>query len=235
MMKRRGYGPQVAAAVLVFFGLAGASTNASGGESAPKPVRVAVLLYDGVEILDVAGPLEVLTSTMVEREGKPLHAFEVYTVAERSKPVTANNAGKTFVPDHVLAAAPKPQVLIVPGGETASAEANGALIKWIRNVSEGTEVTASVCTGAFLLAKAGLLKGKLVTTHWYFLDRLEEEHPDVEVKRDVRIVDTGRIITSAGVSAGIDMALHIVERYYGRDAARLTARVMEYEGTAWTQ
>ncbi|HKQ60544.1 MAG TPA: DJ-1/PfpI family protein [Candidatus Polarisedimenticolaceae bacterium] len=215
------------------FGLAGFGTTLFAIEPAPQKLRVAVLLYDGVQILDVAGPLEVFTGTTIDKEGKQQRAFEVYTVAERSGPVTANNAGKTFVPDYTLAAAPQPQILIVPGGDTASAEANAALIAWIRRTSAGTEVTASVCTGAFLLAKAGLLQGKPATTHGYFLDRLAGQYAGVDVKRDVRFVDAGRIVTAAGVSAGIDMALHLVERYHGRDTARRTARVMQYEGTAW--
>lgn len=232
---KQGSEKRIAAAALALLGLIGVIPTSAAGEPAPKPLRVAVLLYDGVEILDVAGPLEVFTSTTIEREGRQARAFEVYTVAERSKPVTANNAGKTFLPDYTLASAPAPQILIVPGGDTAGAEANRALLGWIQKISEGTEVTASVCTGAFLLAKVGLLKGKPATTHWYFLDRLAGEYPDVEVKRDVRFVDAGRVITSAGVSAGIDMALHVVERYHGRDAARSTARVMQYESPPWWQ
>jgi transcriptional regulator GlxA family with amidase domain len=105
-----------------------------------------------------------------------------------------------------------------------------ALVVAIRRWSTKTELTASVCTGAFLLARAGLLDGKPATTHWYFLDRLAKEYPSVQVKRDVRFVDSGRVMTSACVSAGIDMALAIVERYYGRDVAQYSAKVMQYEG-----
>jgi transcriptional regulator GlxA family with amidase domain len=208
--------------------LAARSAVAQAPAKTGPPIRVAILLYDGVQVLDVAGPLEVLTSASMEQK-----AFDVYAVAEKLRPIRANNAGTVYLPRYTLATAPAPQILIVPGGDTAAAESNPRLVEWIRKTSQGTELTASVCTGAFLLAKAGLLTGKPATTHWYFLDRLAKEFPSVEVRREGRYVEAGNVLTSAGISAGIDMALHIVERYRGREAAVSTARIMQYESPDW--
>jgi transcriptional regulator GlxA family with amidase domain len=198
-------------------------------QEARSPIRVAILLYDGVQVLDVAGPLEVFTSSLIRSEGKVRQAFDTYLVAERLDPVRANNTGAVFLPKHTLQNAPPPDILIIPGGDVAEAQRNEPLIAWIKRTSEKAELTASVCTGAFLLAEAGKLSGKSATTHWATLDALARQFPDVRVKRDVRYVDEGKIITSAGVSAGTDMALHIVERKLGRSIAEFTARNMQYE------
>ena len=222
----RTFGCALAVALLLATALP-AAEPAPAKPAPPAPVRVAILLYDGVQVLDVAGPLEVFTGARDLHGGGA--AFDVYLVAERAEPITSNNTGKVYVPRYTLPDMPAPQILIVPGGDTRAAEANPALIEAIRGWSGKTELTASVCTGAFLLAKAGLLSGKPATTHWYFLDRLKKEYPGVDVQRDTRFVDAGKIMTSAGISAGIDMSLKIVERYLGQEAADMTARVMQYE------
>jgi transcriptional regulator GlxA family with amidase domain len=140
--------------------------------------------------------------------------------------------GLRVTPDYALAVAPPIDVLIVPGGWGTRREAgNAPLIAWIGATAAATQVTASVCTGAFLLAGAGLLSGRQATTHWASLDRLQAQHADIAVQRDTRWVDEGRIVTSAGISAGIDMSLHLVARLGGRALAEATARQMEY---AWT-
>ena len=225
--------------LLIFFLVATVLLCASFGSAEPqahqKPIRVAIVLYDGVQVLDVAGPLEVFTTSSIDTNGKSVPAFDVYMVSETLDPVKANNNGNVYIPKYALADAPAPEILIVPGGDTTRAESNSHLIDWIRKTSEKTEVTASVCTGAFLLAKAGLLNKKPATTHWYFLDRLTKEFPEIDVKREVRFVDSGKIVTSAGISAGIDMALHLVKRLYGQDTAQLTAKIMQYDGQNWMQ
>jgi len=217
-----------ALAVAVYLATALPAAEPAPAKPAPAPpVRVAILLYDGVQVLDVAGPLEVFTGARDAHGGGA--AFDVFLVAERPGPVVANNTGQVYQPRYTLKDAPQPQILIVPGGDTRAAEANPVLIEAIRNWSKKTELTASVCTGAFLLGKAGLLEHRMATTHWYFLDRLAKEYPNTEVVRDVRFADAGKIMSSAGVSAGIDMALAIVQRYLGKEATDLTARVMQYE------
>jgi transcriptional regulator GlxA family with amidase domain len=220
---------------ILFFSLTAGITGNTESKPTGKAIRVAILLYDGVQVLDVAGPLEVFTASTTEIDGKRTPAFEVYMVATNLEPVKANNAGNVYVPQYSLDNAPDPQILVVPGGDTTRAEGDSRLITWIRKKSETSELTASVCTGAFLLAKAGLLDKKSATTHWYFIERLDKEFPEIDVRKDVRFVDSGKIVTSAGISAGIDMALHIVKRYYGSDTAQFTAKVMQYESSGWMQ
>jgi transcriptional regulator GlxA family with amidase domain len=196
-------------------------------------LRVQILAFDGVEALDFAGPFEVFTTASRvharQRAGEaPL--FDVKSVAAGE--VVLARAGLRLLPDLPLAEAPQADVLLVPGGVVDAALASSATLAWIETQARGARITASVCTGAFLLAASGVLQGNArVTTHWEDTAELAEKFPELEVVQDVRWVDNGRIITSAGISAGIDMSLHLVERLAGRDLALRTARQMDF---AWT-
>lgn len=189
---------------------------------------VGILIFDEVEVLDFAGPFEVF-SIVGQREGDG--AFDVYTIAEKPAPVTARN-GLRVIPDKSFADNPRPDIILIPGGYgTRPLLERPDVIDWIAARSAGAELTLSVCTGALLLAKAGLLDGLEATTHWGALDLLAEIAPDVTVQRETRVVDNGDLITSAGVAAGIDMTFHIVARMLGNEVAEEAAHYMEYPWT----
>lgn len=188
--------------------------------------NLAILLFDDAEVLDFCGPFEVFS--VASRQTDPL-AFDVFTVAEKPEPIAARN-GLSVNPYHTLTDCPKPDVLLVPGGMGTRKEINNRpLIDWIKRTAEDAELVLSVCTGALLLGKAGLLDGLDTTTHHVALDLLREIVPTATVHENCRFVDNGRIITSAGIAAGIDMSLHVVERLLGPDVAAATARHMEYQ------
>lgn len=191
-------------------------------------LTVGIVLFDEVEVLDFAGPFEVFAMAGVIGEG----AFNVVTVAERAdaaQPIVARN-GLKVVPDYRLADAPPLDILVVPGGQGTRHEVtNMPLIRWIRDRAAAAMLTTSVCTGSFLLAETGILTGKTVTTHWASVQRMRDAYNWITVRDDARFVDEGEIITSAGVSAGIDMALYVVSRLKGADLAAQTARRMEYD------
>lgn len=196
--------------------------------------NVGIFVFDDVEVLDFAGPYEVFTTaTRVHArdnaaEGK---AFDVFTVAQSTAQVRAR-AGLAVTPDHDFSRHPKIDLLIIPGGVVKAELDKPAVMEWIKTVSAHTELTASVCTGAFLLAQAGLLDGRNATTHWEDIDDLRSMFPSLMVQPNVRWVDEGKLITSAGICAGIDMSLHIVERTISRDCALKTARQMDFD---WTE
>ena len=191
------------------------------------PHTVAILLFEEVELLDFAGPFEVFS--VAGREG----AFDVYTVAERTEPLRTRG-GLTVVPDRALANLGKPDVFVLPGGQGArTAMRRDAVLKAARDASAHAEMVLSVCTGALILAAADLLDGPRATTHHSVLDDLAEMAPGTEVVANQRFVDTGSIVTAAGISAGIDAALHVVGRLEGHSLAQTTARHMEYTGTDW--
>jgi transcriptional regulator GlxA family with amidase domain len=195
---------------------------------ADQPLSVGILIFDDVEVLDFCGPFEVFSSARAADAAGATALFRVFTVAERAGVVRCR--GNLLVQPHfTIADHPPIDLLVVPGGWGTRREArNAALLDWIAAQDQGSTLTLSVCTGAFLLAARGLLDGKPATTHWASLDRLAEGYPAIEVRRDVRFVDAGHVVTSAGVSAGIDMALHVVERLRGPAVAAATARNMEY-------
>jgi transcriptional regulator GlxA family with amidase domain len=176
-----------------------------------------------MELLDFAGPGEVFQAAGPK--------FKVYTVAASTEPVVSQGFVK-IVPEYSIQDCPKPDLLVIPGGATSATVKNPDVIAWVKRVSGETEVTMSVCTGAFILAKAGLLDGQEATTHWFHLTRLGKAAPNIQVRSKVRFVDSGRIVTTAGVSAGIDGALHVVDRLIGREAAERTAHGMEYNWDA---
>lgn len=189
--------------------------------------HVGILLFDDVEVLDFAGPFEVFStaSRIVERSGAP-RPFDVFTVAAQSS-VRARH-GLVVVPMHRIGEEPPIDVLVVPGGVVSAVLRHRPTIEWIADRARSSRLVSSVCTGAFLLAEAGLLHGRPATTHWEDLDDLAAAYPRVGVRRGVRFVDDGDVITSAGISAGIEMSLHVVGRLLGPDWARRTARQMEY-------
>lgn len=187
--------------------------------------RVSLLVFDEAEVLDVAGPFEVF-SVAGRRHG--LEPFEVALIAERAGPVRLRN-GFTIQPHFTLADAPAPDILVIPGGYGTRREIdNPALVAWLRDAGGRVELLLSVCTGALLLAKAGLLDGLDATTHHLTYALLRELAPKARVREGERFVDNGRVVVAGGVSAGIDMALHVVERLLGTELAEETAAYMEY-------
>jgi transcriptional regulator GlxA family with amidase domain len=186
--------------------------------------NVAILIFDNVEVLDFAGPFEVFSVTG-RRETLP--PFNVYTVAEKS-PVMARN-GLSVNPRYTLDDCPPPDIIVVPGGYGTRREMNNpAIVEWVQAHNQRADLMLSVCTGALIYGKAGLLDNLPATTHFGAFGELRDISPTITVREDIRFVDNGRIVTSAGISAGIDMALHIVARLLGEDQARDTAEYMEY-------
>ena len=191
--------------------------------------RTAIVIFDEVEVLDFAGPFEVFSVTGRRRKLEP---FDVYTVAERATPVLARN-GLSINPKYSFADAPVPDILVLPGGYGTRREMkNPLMLEWVARTAPRCELVLSVCTGALVLGAAGLLDGREATTHFMAFDELRAVAPAATIREGVRMVDNGNLILSAGVSAGIDMSLHVVAKLLGADVARETARYMEYDG-AW--
>ena len=188
---------------------------------------VGIFLFNEVEVLDFAGSFEVFSLAESENSER---AFRVCTVARTNAPVRARN-GLTVLPEFDFSSAPKLDLLIVPGGYGAEELEirEPETIRWLQSMAGQVEIVASICTGAFLFAEAGLLNGKKATTHWMDLDRLEREYPAVQVQRNTRFVDEGALLTSGGISAGIDLSLYLVQRLLGAPASKKTARRMEYD------
>jgi len=192
--------------------------------------QVGVVVYEEVEVLDFCGPFEVFSVTRLKEEKRreEPYPFSVLLVAETKSPVVATG-GMKVVPDHDLDSCPRLDILVVPGGWGSRHQMhNERLLKWIADRSRQAETLASVCTGALLLGKAGLLDGKRATTHWRVLDWMQELFPKVTVEKRLHFVEDGTLFSSAGISAGIDMSLRVVARYYGEAVARAAARHMEY-------
>ncbi len=192
--------------------------------------RVGIVLFENIEILDFCGPFEVFSATRLneERRREDPSPFEVLLVAEKNGPLVTTG-GMKVIPDHTFESCPKLDILVVPGGWGTRKELeNPTMLNWLRLRASEVETLTSVCTGSMLLGFAGLLDGHHATTHWRSLDWMRESFPSVTVEYDKHVVEEGRIFTSAGISAGIDMALKVVERYWGEDIARATARHMEY-------
>ncbi len=180
--------------------------------------KVAIYTQDGAEILDLAAPLEILS----------VAGFEVYTVGAVKEPIKAQRL-LTIIPDYDLASAPDPDILLfVGGGGTAKKAKKGKLKRWIQDLSSKADMTMSICTGVFFLAEAGILDGKNATTFKGSLDYLEESFPKIQVERGPRVVQDGNVITTAGISAGIDGALHLVEQTLGLDVAQAIQGYIEY-------
>jgi transcriptional regulator GlxA family with amidase domain len=207
--------------------------STSTGPGRPRtPIPVAFAITDSATMIDFAGPWEVFQDVMLD-EGSSHAAimpFRLYTVGDVREPVTVTG-GMKVVPDYTFADAPPPKVVVV-GAQRGSP----ALLKWLQAVAarRDTDVVMSVCTGAFKLGDAGLLDGKAATTHHDFFDSFSERFPRVELKPGRRFVQSDdRIFTAGGLTSGVDLALHIVARYYGEAVASKTAAYMEYQGTGW--
>jgi transcriptional regulator GlxA family with amidase domain len=193
-------------------------------------IPVAFAISEGVTVIDFAGPWEVFQDVHVAERGADMEEqmpFELFTVSEKTEPITGSG-GLKLIPDYTFASAPQPRVVVVPAQRGSS-----ALHQWLREISKTADLTMSVCTGAFQLGKAGLLSGKAATTHHDFLDRFAKAFPDVTVKRGLRFVEGEKISTAGGLSSGIDLALRVVDRYFGRDVAQATASYMEYQSKGW--
>jgi transcriptional regulator GlxA family with amidase domain len=191
-------------------------------------LTVGILIFDGAEVLDFCGPFEVFASaTTLGVDTDRVALFRVVTIAEEDRVITCNG-GLLVQPMATIVQHPPLAILLVPGGHVP--RGNARLLQWIRQQDQMTRLTTSVCTGAFLLAEGGLLNERRATTHWTGIEELRRRYPTVTVLSDVRFVDEGHIVTAAGVSAGIDMSLHVVARLFGPRVAAQTARDMEY---AW--
>lgn len=192
-------------------------------------LHVAILVFPGVEVLDFAGPFEVFSVAARIGQRDTGHApFKVSIVGASGAAVTARH-GLGIVPHHGFADVPGVDLLIVPGGLMEQPLADAATLAWVMRAHRQAALTASVCTGAFVLARLGIVRGLAVTTHWSDIAELRGSYPDLDVRDCATFVDQGAIVTSAGISAGIGMSLHLVQRILGAAAARTTARVMEYD------
>lgn len=192
--------------------------------------RVGIVLFENIEVLDFCGPFEVFSVTRLDEERRQAEPspFEVLLIAEQEGPVLATG-GMQVIPDHTFESCPKLDILVVPGGWGTRKELkNPVLLDWLRGRAAEVETLTAVCTGSMLLGFAGLLDGCHATTHWRSLDWMRASFPSVTVEYDKHVVEDGRIFTSAGISAGIDMALKVVARYCGETIARATAGQMEY-------
>ena len=190
---------------------------------------VAIYVFPEAEILDFAGPYEVFTtaSRVFEKTNPGASApFVTFTVARKAALVRAR-AGLVVLPDYDFHNCPLADVLVIPGGDVTAEVNDPHIVEWIQAYSRRASITASVCTGAFLLAKAGLLDGKAATTHWEDIEDFRTQFSNVKVREGVRWVDEGPVVTSAGIAAGIDMSLHLVSRIAGQDLALATARQLE--------
>jgi putative intracellular protease/amidase/YHS domain-containing protein len=210
----------------------GREDNASAVTTNPlKPpaqgsIPVAFLISEGAVMIDFTGPWEVFQDVMVP--GRTDHPFHLYTVSESTSPIHASG-GMKIVPDYTFENAPAPKVIVIP----AQSQPSEATLGWIRKSTKTTDVTMSVCTGAFVLAKTGLLSGKAATTYHGAFVSFASEFPDIHLKRGARFVEDGNLASAGGLSSGIDLALRVVERYFGREVAQKTAYNMEYQGLGW--
>lgn len=214
----------------------GMAKEQQGAKQAPamplKPpaegsIPVAFLLSDNAVVIDFGGPWEVFANVSVPgRAGGPV--FQLYTVGATEAPITTYG-GMKIVPNYSIANAPAPKVIVVP----AQTVSDPAVLDWLREASRTADLTMSVCTGAFILAHAGLLDGKPAVTHHGAFREFAMKFPRVALKRGARFVEEGNLATAGGLSSGIDLALRVVERYFGRAVASSTAYAMEYQGQGW--
>ncbi len=190
-------------------------------------INVAFLLSDNAVVIDFAGPWEVFENVSIAADSSS-PAFRPYTVAESIAPIQASG-GMTIMPNYTFENAPTPQVIVIP----AQSDPSDAAIAWIVHASQTADLTMSVCTGAFVLAKTGLLSGRPATTHHGAYTQFVMDFPDIKLKRGARFVETGKFASSGGLSSGIDLALRVVERYFGYKVALQTADKLEYQGQGW--
>lgn len=221
--------------------LAGAEQPSPAGESAKStaalsplkppasgPIPVAFVISKGAVLIDFAGPWEVFENATIPGRGMMDSAFEVYTVAETLDPVTVSG-GMKIVPSYTFQNAPAPKVVVIP----AQDDSPEPMLNWIRKATQTSDVTMSVCTGAFVLAATGLLNGKAATTHHAAYSDLEMKFPDIQVKRGARFIEEGNLATAGGLTSGMDLALRVIGRYFGEEAIERTAFQLEYQGQGW--
>jgi putative intracellular protease/amidase/plastocyanin len=207
-------------ALVLFCSTIDPSTAPDAQKSDERRRNVAILVYDGMEILDFAGPGEVFAANS--------DSFNVYTVAAKSAPILSQRF-VTITPRHTIRDAPTPDILVIPGGGTRGVTQDAELMKWVGDSARGAEIVLTVCTGAFVIADTRLLDGLEATTWHGAVDSFRQAYPKTIVRENVRFVDNGKFVTTAGVSAGIDGSLHVLSKLLGPDAARATARYMEYD------
>ncbi|VFJ14599.1 DJ-1/PfpI family protein [Candidatus Nitrosocosmicus franklandus] len=201
-----------------------------GQEFDSRHKTVGILIFDNVEVLDVAGPFEVFSVTRLDENKRDYtdSPFRIYLIAEKEYVIRAIG-GLKLTPDYTFNNCPKLDLFIVPGGWGTRSEINNLnLIQNIHNLSQNSSLTASVCTGSSLLGKAGLLEGKMATTHWRTFNFLGTTAPNAKIKRNVLFTEDQKIFTSAGVTSGISLALHLVSYFFGLDVGMATARFMEF-------
>jgi transcriptional regulator GlxA family with amidase domain len=226
--RRQKFGSVIAIALFL---IGHSATSAAPPEVNPlKPpvkgnIPVAFVISQGAVIIDFCGPWEVFRDVDIPGQDGP---FQLYTVSDKTDPITAGG-GMKIVPNYSFANAPAPKVIVIP----AQSKPSEAMLKWIRESTKTTDVTMSVCTGAFVLAKTGLLSGKSATTFHAAFGSFAMQFPDITLKRGARFVEDGNLASAGGLSSGIDLALRVVERYYGREVAQKTAYNMEYQGQGW--
>ena len=240
-MKRRDFLMMGAAAGAMSMGLSATAEKSVlsaspilRGEPLTPPargkIRVAFAVAQNTNVMDLAGPWEVFQDVHVDDRGSTHDEqmpFELYTVAASPDPFRATG-GLKIVPSYTVENAPQPHLVVVP-----ASRAGTPLHEWLAAVAPQTDVTMSVCTGAFQLGKAGLLDGLVATTHHDFYDAFADAFPKVQLERGVRFVENRRIATAGGLTSGIDLALRVVDRYFGQEVAQRTANYMEYTGTGW--
>jgi len=233
-MKRREFMSQSAGFVAVAAALPDSALSVPANNKLTPPekgkIPVAFAISEGVTVIDFAGPWEVFQDVHVTARGSSMDEqmpFQLYTVSDKTEDITGSG-GLKLVPDYTFDTAPQPKVVVVPAQRGSQ-----ALHAWLRKVSTTADVTMSVCTGAFQLGKAGLLSGKSATTHHDFFEQFEKAFPDVSLKRGLRFVENEKISTAGGLTSGIDLALRVVDRYFGRDVAQQTATYMEYQSKGW--
>jgi transcriptional regulator GlxA family with amidase domain len=189
-------------------------------------IPVAFLVSEGAVVIDFCGPWEVFQDVMVP--GQMEMAFQLFTVSEKANPIQVSG-GMKITPNFTYENAPAAKVVVIPA-QSAPSEAT---LGWVRKVAKSADVVMSVCTGAYLLAQTGLLAGKAATTHHGSYIDFARKYPDIRVKRGERFVEDGNLASAGGLSSGIDLALRVVERYYGRELAKQIAYDMEYQGQGW--
>jgi transcriptional regulator GlxA family with amidase domain len=233
-MNRRDLLTVSAAATLLAAGT-GAHSESKPAKPLTPPAKgkipVAFLISDDAQVIDFAGPWEVFQDVHVPSRGPTVDEmmpFQLFTVAESTKPIRATG-GLKIVPDYDFTSAPTAKLIVIP----AQSRPTDATKAWLRKSAQLSDVTMSVCTGAFVLGAAGMLSGQAATTHHDFYDKFAETFPDVHLQRGVRFVENDKIATAGGLTSGIDLALHVVERYFGADVAQQTAAFMEHESTRW--
>lgn len=235
-MKRREFMHQSASLGVVIAAGSLTPTWSSAGTAgkltppAKGKIPVAFAISEGVTVIDFAGPWEVFQDVHVADRStnhEDQMPFQLFTVSDKTEALTGSG-GLKLVPDYTFETSPQPKVVVVPAQRGSK-----ALHAWLQKMTGSTDVIMSVCTGAFQLGRAGLLSGKEATTHHDFLDSFAKAFPDVTVKRGLRFVEHEQISTAGGLSSGIDLALRVVDRYFGRTVAQATATYMEYQSKGW--